>query len=106
MTNDHTEIFFGDANHAEARIYARLAIDKRMLDCRLTGRVIGPACEYAHTLSATIPLVSKRPANVDSQNAPALLAEAIVPDPCFWSTELPFLYEVRFELRRGTELLA
>jgi hypothetical protein len=35
-----------------------------------------------------------------------LLAEAIVPDPCFWSPELPFLYRVEVELRHGDKLVS
>jgi hypothetical protein len=29
------------------------------------------------------------------------LAEAIIPDPCFWTPELPFLYRAELELRVG-----
>jgi len=104
---DRIEVFFGEANNAEARVYARLEFTKAPGDCRLAGRVIGPTCEYAHTLSAAIPLIMKRlPANAITAQPPALLAEAVVPDPCFWSAELPFLYRVEVELHRGTELLA
>jgi hypothetical protein len=49
-------------------------------------------------LPATIRLVDRGPGE-------SLLAQAFVPDPCFWTTELPFLYTVRVELRRGQELL-
>jgi hypothetical protein len=104
MTN--LEIFFGDANDAEARVYARMEADDRSADCRLVGRVIGPSCEYAHTLTAAVPLVSKRPLTDGASDAPALLAEAVVPEPCFWSADLPFLYNVEVELKRGTESLA
>ncbi len=104
---DRIEVFFGEANNAEARVYARLDATEAPGDCHLTGRVIGPICEYAHTLSAAIPLTMKRlPANIAAPQPPSLLAEAVVPDPCFWSTELPFLYRVEVELLRETELLA
>ena len=101
------EVFFGDANNAEARVYARLHASEDSDDCQMTGRVIGPTCEYATTLSAAIPLTMKRsPASGAAPRPPALLAEGVVPDPCFWSTDLPFVYRVEVELRRGTELLA
>jgi len=101
------EVFFGDANNAEARVYARLDATDVPGDCRLAGRVIGPTCPYAHTLSAAIPLSMKRlPANAKAPQPPALLAEAVVPDPCFWSTELPFLYRVEVELLSPTKLPA
>ena len=58
----------------------------------------GPYCEYAQTLPATIPLVDLGP-------GPSLLAQAVVPDPCFWTPELPFLYRARIELRSDGDVL-
>ena len=92
------EIFFGDANNATARVYAR--VSGQPPDCALTGQLVGPVCEYSHTLSATIPFAA-RPGESSS-----LIAEAIVPDPCFWSGEMPFLYQAQLELRRGPNVLA
>lgn len=103
MIDDRLEIFFGEANNAAARVYARLADESMTDNCCLTGRVIGPTCPYSHTLSATIPLRAK---SARESAGGALLAEAVVPDPCFWTTELPFLYRVELELRRGDEVLA
>jgi len=101
------EVFFGDANNADARVYSRLDATEAPGDCRLAGRVIGPTCAYAHTLSAAISLTMKRlPANTRAPQPPALLAEAVVPDPCFWSTELPFVYRVEVELLSPTGLPA
>ncbi len=82
-------IFFGDANDAIARVYARLEDAEEGLT--LSGQVLGPFCQYAKTLPAHVPLVQKGQAG-------SLLAEAVVPDPCFWTPELPFEYRVRVEL--------
>ena len=98
------DIFFGDANHAEARVYARLADTDLPPGCALIGRVVGPTCEYSQTLRATIPFAPRRPPAAPGPSP--LLTEAIVPDPCFWSQELPFLYAAEIELRCGGELLA
>ena len=99
---ERVEVFFGDANNAEARVYARLPADGVPPAVRLTGSVIGPVCAYAHTLSAAIRLTPKRtPHEATSGTVPAPLSEAIVHDPCFWSAELPFLYRVEVELRQG-----
>jgi hypothetical protein len=38
---------------------------------------------------------------VDQGPGESLLAQAIVPDPCFWTPELPFCYSARVEVRRG-----
>jgi hypothetical protein len=37
---------------------------------------------------------------------PTLLARAEVPDPCFWSPDLPAIYDVTVNLLRGTEIVA
>src|SRR5690349_18880485 len=99
---EQVEIFSGDSNNAVARVYARLEMAGLPPDCSLAGRVVGPTCEYSHTLMATVPFTPRR--SLDGDAAP-LLAEAIVPDPCFWSQDLPFLYQAEIELRRGGELL-
>ena len=98
------EVFFGDANNAEARIYARLASERAAAGAQLTGRVVGPSCMYAKTLSAAIRLAPKR--TPQDSTAPRLLSEAIVPDPCFWSAEMPYLYRVEVELHAAGQLLA
>jgi hypothetical protein len=86
----HLEIFTGSANPAEARVYAQAALEKSHRDAmknfQITGHLIGPQCEFAHTLPARIPFLPR------SSNQ-TLLAEAVVPDPCFWTPELPFLYQ-------------
>ncbi|MEX0938884.1 MAG: hypothetical protein WDZ59_13565 [Pirellulales bacterium] len=91
-------VFFGDASPAAANVYAQASGDLPP-DARLTGSVGGPTCAYARTLAATMPLRDRGP-------GPTPLAEAIVPDPCFWTPELPYLYQVDVELRRGEQLIA
>jgi hypothetical protein len=93
------QVFFGDTNPALARVYARLAAVPAGSNVKLSGTVSGPVCEYSHTLSATTRFLERG-------SAPALLAEAVVADPCFWSPELPMLYRVQVEVRENRELLA
>ena len=99
------KVYFGDANPAEARVYAQLPAGMNRAECRLTGKVSGPFCVYAHTLSATIPLRSL-PSTSRLESAGTLLAETILPDPCFWSSELPFLYRVQVELKHLDRVVA
>ncbi len=84
------EIFFGQASDAEARVYARLP-GAEFAGCRIAGRLLGPECRFAQTLPATIPFRDRGP-------GAAPLAEAIVPDPCFWTPDLPFLYRAQLEI--------
>jgi hypothetical protein len=97
------DIFFGDANNATARVYAR--VSNPPPDCVLVGHLVGPVCQYSRTLSATIPFAA-RPSAHQPYEPSSLIAEAIVPDPCFWSGQMPFLYRAELELRRGENVLA
>lgn len=90
------EVFFGAASPAEARVYARGLTSGATLNAgslKLAGRLVGPQCEFANTLPARLPLLDRSTKN-------ECLAEAIVPDPCFWTPELPFLYRAELELLR------
>jgi hypothetical protein len=87
------DLFFGDANEAEARIYARLPATESVALTNISGRIIGPDCRFAKTLPATIPFLNRGP------GASGLLLEATIPDPCFWTPELPFLYRVAIKIR-------
>jgi beta-galactosidase/beta-glucuronidase len=100
---DHSiEIFVGDVNDVEARVYARYvgaaenegAHAERIV---LKGRLRGPYCERSRTLPAEI-------AFRDSEK-PGLI-EALVPDPCTWSPDLPHLYQADVEARQGQRVLA
>ena len=90
---ERLEIFYGQANPGECRLYVRLAGLEATDGWRLTGRVRGPECRYAQTLPADYPLRSHEP-------GATLLAEAFIPDPCFWSAGLPQLYWATVELVR------
>jgi hypothetical protein len=90
------EVFYGQANPGECRLYARLAgLDVRD-GWRLSGRVRGPECRFAQTLPADYPLQSREPGAGASSES--LLAEAFIPDPCFWSPGLPQVYAATVDL--------
>ncbi len=82
------EIFFGDVSDAMCRVYARWPI-KNGEGCTLGGSLTGPMCAYAHTLPATLPLVDRGPGD-------APLAAVYVPEPCFWTPDMPHLYRRKF----------
>ncbi len=96
--DDRLELFFGETSDALARCYARL----RYFDARgaaLNGNLTGPSCVYAETLPARFALADRGPGN-------SLLAEAVVPEPCFWTPEMPHLYQASVQLRSGGDVLA
>jgi hypothetical protein len=101
---ERLELFHGEASTTLGRVYARLPASPETAGCTLTGRVVGPVCRWANTLPATSPLVGRSAAATIATEP--LLAEAIVPDPCFWSDELPMRYTVEVKLQRDKETIA
>ena len=82
---------------AVCRVYARWATSLPRA-CYLSGTLDGPTCQYANTLPATSQFVDRGPGGPP-------LAEAIVPEPCFWTPEMPHLYRARLQLRANGKVL-
>jgi hypothetical protein len=82
----------------QARILARLPLAGAD-DERLEGTIVGPRSIYSHTLPAKFPL---RPIAAAGE----LLAEAILPEPCYWMPAAPLLYDVQIFVNRGGRIVA
>jgi hypothetical protein len=98
------EITVGDVNDVEARVYALYRPDLKdeaseTAPVLISGSLRGPYCETAHTLPAEIRFRH-------SATGASPTAEALVPDPCVWSPELPHLYHADIEARQGDRVLA
>jgi beta-galactosidase/beta-glucuronidase len=96
------EIFVRDVSDVEGHVVARYVRedDDQCGDSVVVrGTLRGPYCETARTLPAEIKFRDLGPRQ-------AGLAEAIVPDPCVWSPELPHLYQVDVEARQAEKVLA
>src|SRR6185503_6095473 len=93
------DVFYGDLTVSRAYVYARLPRPADDAGLTLVGQVRGPRCKLAETLPVTSPVIDLGP-------GPTLLAQALVPDPVFWSPDLPAIYDVTVNLLRGTELIA
>jgi hypothetical protein len=98
------EITVGDVNDVEALVLARyIGPDEKSPDAAapimLHGTLRGPHCETARTLPAVFMF---RP--VQSASQPE--AEAIVSDPCVWSSELPHLYQCDVVAKCGDDIVA
>lgn len=88
------------ATTARAELLVRVSLSKTAElapPLQLSGKVSGPDCELARTLRCEYPLqaVATEP----------LRLRASVPDPCYWTAELPMLYEVAVELRAGGQVV-
>ncbi len=93
------DVFHGELTANRAQVFVRWQRAPEFADCSLHGYVHGPRCEFAHTLPAKYTLT-------DLGAGPTLLAHATITDPCLWTSDLPQIYDVHIELRRGSEVLA
>lgn len=103
MTGDEfaerIEIFFGQASDALCYVYAQLSGPPAGDDWQLAGSLRGPSCSVSATLPATHPFVPLAPGD-------SLLARAVVPEPSFWTPEMPHLYQAEVKLKQGQREVA
>jgi Glycosyl hydrolases family 2 len=104
MTPKDFELAVGEVTAMEARVFVgyRPAAEHGALGQEpifLRGTLRGPYCEKARTLPAEFPFQDLSPAR-------PLTAEAVVPDPCLWSPDLPHLYRADVEALRGAQIVA
>ena len=94
-------LFFGEATDTGCRIYAERERQSEA-NAALCGFIRGPFCAYAQTLPINHPFraasgkVSQR-SESSQQDAGANLIEVWVPDPCFWTPAMPYLYQYTLE---------
>lgn len=100
LVRNSLEVCIGQTTPAEMHVVVRLPAELARDGWTIRGQVVGPTCCYSRTLLARIPLFERNQAD-------ALLSLAIVPDPCFWTPAMPFLYRVEVTLvQHGVELPA
>ncbi len=88
------ELAAGEISGPVARIYARVPARTGLNGAWLSGELIGPHSELARTLPARYRFLPLRRGAAEGTE---LVAEAVVPEPCRWSPESPFLYTARVE---------
>jgi len=98
LLND-AALFHGAADDNLARVYAQIPRAGLPDQASLAGTIRGPFCDFAETLPNTVRFADKGP-------GATLLSEALLTDPCFWNTELPFWYDVELRLLAGNQELA
>lgn len=67
--------------------------------CKVSGSIYGPRCVYARTLPTAFALHGDPLESSEAEGQSSAIA--IIPEPCYWTSELPFLYEARLKIRRG-----
>ena len=82
---ERLELFFGEAYQGEARIYARLAGCPTPGHGDIGGQLIGPECRFSAHFARDDSVSNSSGTGIGQRKAP--LAEAILPDPCFWTPD-------------------
>src|SRR5262245_59390094 len=91
----HVEVTNRRLDPVEAVVEVTVVAERPAQDAEVRGRLAGPRCVYAETVEVAYPL---RPAP-----GPHPSARAVLPEPCLWDPQSPFLYEGTVELWEGGE---
>lgn len=86
---------FAEATDSLARIHFRPSGMVLPTGATYTGTLTGPQCRYARTLPAVFPV-----RDVDGT------AEVLITEPCYWTADLPFLYDLRVDVRQEGAIVA
>lgn len=95
---DQIDVFYGRVTHNSAQIYVRVRSLVGGGEWSLAGRVRGPIAPGTRTLPMTVALK-------DLGEGATLLGSCSVPDPTFWTTQLPGTYEITIQLCRDGEVV-
>jgi hypothetical protein len=100
MTPPEFELSVGEVSAMEARVLVRYhSPGGARQEIILRGTLRGPYCNTARTLPAEFPFHNRV-----SVTPPT--AEAVVPDPCLWSPDLPHLYHADVKALCGDRVIA
>lgn len=89
---DKLTLRVGNCTHNDARVFLEPHNDSGIAE--LKGFVRGPFCEFSKTLTADFPLRTVISAGLVTPSV-----ESLVMEPCYWTPDLPFLYEFHLKLQ-------
>jgi hypothetical protein len=86
-------------NPAQAEVGISVYTEKLTSTTNIQGRLVGPRCPYTSTVEVSYPL---REANrqYESTGVPHISTRIVIPEPCLWDPESPFVYHCWIELRQ------
>jgi hypothetical protein len=79
----------------EAEVRLTVFADHVTPTTEIRGRLVGPRCRFATTVEVAYPL---RSPPHERGEIPPLTVCAVIPEPCLWDTQSPFLYRALVEL--------
>lgn len=84
----------------EADVRIALVSQDLLSDQEAGGRLVGPRCHFSTTVEVVYPL---RPLPRQPEQPTRLNGRVIIPEPCFWEPDAPFVYHGQLEVRQGKE---
>lgn len=94
------QVFYGKSTERSAHVYAQVDRSEGGEGVfQLTGQVRGPRAATARTLPLTAELI-------DQGQGPSVLARALIPDPSYWSPDLPAVYDLDVRLERDGNVVS
>src|SRR5437588_4159307 len=90
-------------NPAEAGISISVQPEQMTSTTQVRGRVVGPHCVYSSTVEVAYPMreVARQ---YEKYDVPGLILRVVIPEPCLWDPQSPFIYEVTVELWQSGQL--
>jgi hypothetical protein len=89
---ERMQITNGRLDPVEAELWVHVDLEHATSNVQLRGRLIGPRCPYSSTVEVAYPFQEL------VQEGAHRRLRAIIPEPCWWDPETPFLYEGLVEL--------
>ena len=80
---------------AEAELWVFVHVATVDLSTQLRGNLVGPRAPNVETVQIAYPF---KPISPAGQAENILIGRVLIPDPNFWTTETPFVYEGKIEL--------
>jgi len=81
----------------EAEIHIKIHVESLGVTTQARGKLVGPRCAYASTVEIAYPLREISRA-CDPAEVAHITLRAIIPEPCLWDPQSPFLYRCVVEL--------
>src|SRR5262249_18790282 len=79
-----------DPAHDDVLIWAYMERVTNKTEIR--GRLMGPRCAYSSTVEVAYPIRMVKH-EYGKEDHPYVSTQVIIPEPCFWEPETPFLYQ-------------
>jgi hypothetical protein len=84
----------------EAEIHITVSPESLSYTTEVRGRFVGPRCTHAATIEIAYPLREQ----ARDSNTPLIVLRTVVPEPCLWDAESPFVYRCEVELWQDGQL--